>query len=137
MDSALPARTSAPSPEIAYSITATVKLVRGIPSSSALRSAPFVRSGNMQSRKTRRLFQSRKTVSKSEDGEIKASVAVVEWLPRGDTKAAVQEPLLLHAHNSIFPLHRHFSPLSLPFHSDVLQGALTTTSKAVAVARHI
>ena len=52
-------------------------------------------------------------MSKSEDGEIKASVAAVEWLPKGDTKAAVQEPLLLHAHNSIFPLHRHFSPLSL------------------------
>ena len=52
-------------------------------------------------------------MSKSEDGEIKASVAAVEWLPKGDTKAAVQEPLLLHAHNSIFPLHRHFSPLGL------------------------
>ena len=49
-------------------------------------------------------------VSKSEDGEIKANVAV-EWLPRDDTKGSVQETLLLHAHNSIFPLHRHFSPL--------------------------
>ena len=73
---------SAPSPEIAYSITATVKLVRGIPSSAALRSfLPVIckvvergegcfeggRRGGGGERQGRRV-----NVSKSGDGEIKA-----------------------------------------------------------------